>query len=175
MNLRSAVAVLLTIMAEGCGTAPTYPPLSTVGAVDLQRYLGVWYEIGRLPNSFEKECVAVTATYASRPDGKIDVLNQCRRKTFDGPIKKARGKAWVVDSATNAKLKVQFFFPFSGDYWILELGSDYDYAVVGTPDRKLLWILCREPRMNETLYQGILERRKQQGFDVGRMIRTPQS
>ena len=106
--------------------------LKTVQYVDLERYLGKWYEIAKYPVVFEKNLVAVTATYSIRDDGKIKVTNAGRKKTLDGKEKIAVGKAWVIDKKTNAKLKVQFFWPFSGDYWIIELGKDYEYAVVGS-------------------------------------------
>lgn len=147
-------------------------PLETVSSVDLSRYVGRWYEIARLPNRFEKDCESdVTATYTLRGDGKITVLNQCRKAS--GEIKNRKGTAKVVDKATNAKLKVSFFWPFSGDYWILELGPNYEYAVVGEPKRENLWILSREQRMDEELYRELLDRVAAQGFDTSRVIRTP--
>jgi apolipoprotein D and lipocalin family protein len=159
-------------LALGRG-APT-APLDTVASVDLERYAGLWYEIARLPQSFEKDCAGVTAFYSKRPDGKIDVENRCRKGALDGPEKIAHGVARVVDEETRARLKVSFFWPFSGDYWILELGADYEYSVVGAPDRKSLWILSRTPRMDEAQIRQILDRRAAQGFDVSRMERTIQ-
>src|SRR6187431_1292753 len=104
--------------------------LEVVPAVDLSRYAGRWYEIARLPNRFEKKCAdSVTATYTLRSDGKVDVVNRCRKA--NGKYTTAKAKAKVVDTKTNAKLKVTFFWPFSGDYWILDLGPNYEYAVVG--------------------------------------------
>ena len=110
-------------------------PLEVVDHVDLERYLGTWYEIATIPQRFQKGCVAVTATYSLKPDGKIQVINRCRKETLDGKVKDIEGKAWVVDKTTNAKLKVQFFWPFSGAYWIIELDADYQWAVVGHPNR----------------------------------------
>lgn len=140
--------------------------------VDLVRYTGLWYEIARFPNRFQKGCVGSTATYALRPDGKIDVVNACRRGG-DGPTSSSvRGTAKVVDPTTNAKLKVTFFWPFSGDYWIIGLGETYDYAVVSGPDRKYLWILCRTPEMAPDLYHTLVADLERQGFDVSRLIRA---
>lgn len=145
-------------------------PLRTVASVDLERYAGVWYEIARLPNRYEKECVAnVTATYTLRQDGQIEILNQCQ--TASGRVKRSQGVARVVDAATNAKLKVTFFWPFAGDYWILELGTQYEYAVVGEPERKYLWILSRNPQMQEAVYQELLQRAATHGYDVQRIQR----
>jgi apolipoprotein D and lipocalin family protein len=145
-----------------------------VSHVDLSRYIGHWYEIAHFPNWFQKNCFASTATYRLREDGSIDVLNQCR-KGASGEIESAEGTAWVVDSATNAKLKVQFLWPFRGDYWIIGLGSAYEYAVVGHPNRDYLWILSRTPQMDEALYNRILERLRQQEYDVTRLIKSRQT
>ena len=119
--------------------------------------------------------MASSATYTLRSDGTIEVLNQCRKGSPDGEISSTRGKAWVVDKETNAKLKVSFFWPFSGDYWVIDLGENYDYAVVGHPNRKYLWILSRTPQMEESLYQRILERLRHQSYDLSKLIYTAPS
>lgn len=149
-------------------------PLEVVSSVDLERYMGTWYEIATIPQRFQKDCVAVTATYTLREDGKVTVVNKCRKKTLDGEFKSVRGKAWVVDEKTKAKLKVQFFWPFAGSYWIIELDQDYEWAVVGHPNRNYLWILCRKPRMEESLYQELLQRIADKGYDLTRVKRTLQ-
>ena len=147
--------------------------LEVVPTVDLTRYVGRWYEISRLPNSFQKKCAdTVTADYTMRADGKIEVLNRCRKPS--GEYTSAKGKAKIVDKKTNAKLKVTFFWPFYGDYWILDLGPNYEYAVVGEPGRKYLWILSRSPRMDEAVYQQLLQKMAAQGFNTEMMIRTSQ-
>jgi len=169
------IVALLFILAFGFTAAESQQsPLQVVPRVDLNRYLGTWYEIATIPQRFQKDCVAVTATYTLRDDGKIEVLNKCRKKTLDGEIKTAKGKAWVVDKETNAKLKVQFFWPFRGDYWIIELDPDYQYAVVGHPDRKYLWILSRTPQMDEALYQDLMQRIANKGYDLALIKRTLQ-
>jgi apolipoprotein D and lipocalin family protein len=123
------------------------PELQVVPFVDLNRYTGTWYEIARYPHKFQKGCIGSRATYALRDDGKLSVLNECYEESDRGKLRSAKGKAWVVDTNTNAKLKVSFFWPFSGDYWIIDLGSDYDYAVIGHPKRKYLWILSSSKLM----------------------------
>ena len=149
-------------------------PLEVVPFVDVNRYLGTWYEIATIPARFQKNCVAVTATYSLRKDGNISVLNQCRKDSLTGKEKSVKGKAWVVDKKTNAKLKVQFFWPFRGDYWIIELDSNYQYAVVGHPSRKYLWILSRTPKMDDALYQELIQKISQKGYDIGRIKKTLQ-
>ncbi len=150
------------------------PPLETVPYVDIQRYLGTWYEIATIPQRFQKGCTAVTATYSLNKDGTISVVNACRKGALDGPRKSVRGKAWVVDKKTNAKLKVRFFWPFSGDYWVIGLDADYRWAVVGHPGRNYLWVLSRTPQMEEALYREILELVQSRGYDLGKIQRTLQ-
>lgn len=150
------------------------PTLNTVKYVDLNRYLGKWYEIASFYQRFQKDCVASTATYTQREDGDIDVLNECRIKTFDGKLKQARGKAWVEDKETNAKLKVSFFWPIWGRYWIIDLGKNYEYAVVGHPSRDYLWILSRTSTMDDAVFSAILERLKEQHYDLSKLNKTPQ-
>jgi apolipoprotein D and lipocalin family protein len=145
--------------------------LEVVPHVDLAKYLGKWYEIAHLPAKFQEGCSETTATYTLSEDGKISVLNECKR---NGKIKQAKGKAKVVDKATGAKLKVTFFWPFYGDYWIIKLGENYDYSVVGTPNRKYLWILSRTPNMDSKLFSELTEFAKSKGFDVNRLIMTSQ-
>lgn len=171
------VLLLLFLGLYGCSPSVRQvpPPLDVVSSVDLKRYMGTWYEIAHYPTSFQKGCMATKATYALLDDGRVDVLNECKRGTPDAEPSRAKGKAKVVDGETNAKLKVTFFWPFYGDYWIIDLGEDYGYAVVGHPSRKYLWILSRAPRMDEALYGRILERLKnEKGYDITKLVRTPQ-
>lgn len=144
------------------------PPVRTVSRVDLPRYMGRWYEISSFPQSFQKGCTNTTADYSLRDDGKVTVLNQC---LVDGKVKRAKGTAYAVDD-TNSKLRVSFFWPFFGDYWVLELGAGYEYAVVGAPGRDYLWVLSRTPRMNRSVYAGILARLRAQKFDVTKLQLT---
>lgn len=163
------------VLLAGCAAQrlPDLPPLEVVPRVDLARYIGTWHEIASFPTWFQKGCIASTATYALRDDGRVGVLNQCYKGSIDNPDS-VSGTAWVVDPATNAKLKVQFFWPFSGDYWIIDLGPGYEYAVVGHPSREYLWILSRSPRMDEARFERILDRLKQQHYDTRRLARTLQ-
>ncbi len=140
-----------------------------VSHVELNRYLGKWYEIAHLPTRFQRNCTDTSATYSLSTDGNILVLNECKR---NGKAKQAKGKAKVVDKNTGAKLKVTFFWPFYGDYWILGLGKDYEYAVVGTPNRKNLWILSRTPQMDDQVFSQIIESVKSQGFNLDNLIKT---
>lgn len=168
----------LTFLLLGAAPAPwahaADAELPVVESVDLARYQGLWYEIARLPQRFQSGCTAVTAEYTPLANGKIRVLNTCRKGSLDGPVKSATGTARVVNSPQNSKLKVSFFWPFEGDYWILELGENYEYAVVGAPSRESLWILSRTPELPEAQINAILERRVAQGFDIAPMIRTVQ-
>jgi apolipoprotein D and lipocalin family protein len=180
MRHRRPLSFLVALAAlAGCATTTTerlrLPPLKTVERVELGRYLGTWYEIASFPQRFQRGCTATTATYALRDDGQIDVLNRCRKESPDGEVASARGLARMVDRATNARLEVSFFRPFWGDYWIIDLGPDYEYAVVGHPNRDYLWILSRTPAMSEATLQGILARLQAQGYETARLVRTLQA
>jgi apolipoprotein D and lipocalin family protein len=146
-----------------------YLSLEVVPHVELEKYLGKWYEIAHLPAKFQEGCDETTATYTLLKDGSIAVLNQSVK---NGKIKQAKGKAKVVDKNSNAKLKVTFFWPFYGDYWILKLGDNYDYSIVGTPNRKYLWVLSRTPQIDDKLYSKLIEYAKSKGFDVNKLIKT---
>jgi len=150
-------------------------PMQVVPSVDLMRYQGKWYEIARYPNRFQRACTGnTTATYTLRPDGKMTVLNECR--TAEGKTKSAKGTARVADpKGPNTKLKVSFFWPFSGNYWIIALDPEYRWAVIGEPSRDYLWILSRDPQMDPALYEQLVEKAEQQGYNPARLMKTPQS
>jgi apolipoprotein D and lipocalin family protein len=144
--MRRAATLLVGWLAlVGCAKTATVrlglPELRTVSRVELRQYVGTWYDIASFPQRFQRGCTDTTATYTIRADGEIDVLNRCRKGSLDGKEESAQGRARVVDRSTNAKLKVSFFRPFWGDYWIIDLGANYEYAVVGHPSRDYLWIL----------------------------------
>ncbi len=158
------------------------PALEVVASVELSRYSGKWYEVARLPNQFQKKCAGeVTATYSQLDDGQLKVVNECRQQ--NGQIARAEGRARLAgERRPNSKLKVRFapawlgWLPTVwGDYWIIALAPDYSYSVVGSPDRKYLWILSRTPQMDEAVYQRIIEQAAAKGFDVSRLVKTRQS
>ena len=142
----AGVLLALGLLLAGCAGTPPADAPRTVAAVDLPRYLGTWYEIARLPNRFQdgggRACEQVTATYTARPDGRIGVLNRCDDA---GRQRVAAGQAYVVEGSGGARLRVSFFWPFYGDYWVLGLDPDYRWAVVGAPDRKYLWASVAPP------------------------------
>ena len=172
------LVVLAALFAAGCATTTTerlgLPPLQTVEEVDLSRYIGTWYEIASYPQFFQRRCTGTTATYRLRDDGLIDVENRCFRDSLEGREVVAKGRARVPDPADSAKLEVSFFGPFWGDYWVIDLGADYEYAVVGNPSRDFLWILSRTPTMEDAVYQGILERLRANGYTLDELQKTVQ-
>jgi apolipoprotein D and lipocalin family protein len=175
MKMMPRLGVLLMALVTFAGVATAaQPELTVVDAVDLDRYLGEWHEIASYPAWFQKNCVAVTARYSLRDDGLIEVVNSCRKGSLDGKLKQTTGRAKIVDSDTNAKLKVSFFGPFWGKYWIIDLDPDYQWAVVGEPKRKYLWILSRTPSMDDDVYQHILARLPDKGYDPDGLNRTIQ-
>jgi apolipoprotein D and lipocalin family protein len=173
-----AITLLAFAFALGMGAAPRPAqdaPLAVVPSVDLARYMGVWYEIASFPQKFQKGCHCTKAEYAMTDRGYVRVLNSCRKDSASGKVKTAEGKAFIVEGTNNAKLKVQFFWPFKGDYWIIELASDYSHVVVGEPGRKYLWILARTPKISEALYKEIVARTAAKGFDVSKLVLMDQS
>jgi apolipoprotein D and lipocalin family protein len=148
---------------------------STVPKVDLNRYMGTWYEIARFPHSFEKNLVGVTATYTLKPDGKIEVLNQGYLNSLEGKLKTARGKAKVPDPGRPGRLKVSFFLFFYGDYFILELDREnYQWVMIGSSSPGYFWILSRSPVMPENIYRELLENARQRGYDLSRLQKVLQ-
>lgn len=156
----------------GCSTVSVQPALPTVASVDLNRYLGTWYEIALLPNRFEIHCTSDTQANYSMDERGIRIVNRCRMA--DGRVDSAEGRANIVAASGNAKLRVTFFWPFYGDYWILALDDDYSEVLVGTPDRRYGWILARRPDLPEARVQALLERARVLGFDAAAFRRVPQ-
>lgn len=151
-------SLLIPALLTGC--APQSWPdsdLPVADYVDPDAYLGTWYEIATFPIGPQKNCTGTTATYSLRDDGDIEVYNRCYVDDLDGKVKDITGKAWIVDTETNARLKVQFFWPFAADYWILEVDEDYQWALVGNPSREYLWVLSRTPQMEPVLYGELLD------------------
>ena len=168
--MKKIILFLLTNMFLFSSYSQKLP--SVVASVDLTRYQGLWYEIARLPNYFERKLKCVTATYTLREDGKITVLNKGNYITSPQKSSSSDGVAWVPDIKSPAKLKVQFFWPFSGDYWIMHLDQDYRYVLVGDPSLKYLWILCREKKLDETICRMLLQKAVDDGYDVTPIIRV---
>ena len=148
--------------------------VQVVPKVDLKRYAGKWYEIASYPQSFQKGCHCTTAEYTLSDKGYVIVENRCNRDSINGKQSYIKGKAFVEKDSSNAKLKVQFFWPFRAKYWIIDLADDYSYAVVSHPNRKYLWILSRTPKMDDTTYQKIISRLKEKGFDLSKLQITQQ-
>ncbi|AXH12106.1 lipocalin family protein [Halarcobacter bivalviorum] len=166
--------IFLSIVVLFLFTACSYkdPNIKSVQKVDLDRYLGSWHEIARYEHRFEKDCKNVTATYSIKENKKIKVINSCTKITTNNKTE-AIGEAYAVDN-TNSKLKVSFFWPFYGDYWIIMLDEDYSYAVISEPSKKYLWILSRDKRLTENIKEKILKRLKSLDYDLSKLIWTIQ-
>lgn len=163
-----AYPVLAALVWLGACASPQ--PLPTAGAVDLQRYYGTWYEIARLPNRFQAMCASdVRAHYAPDDDG-IAVVNSCR--TGDGRLEQAEGVAHVVAGSGGSKLRVSFFRPFYGGYWILALDSDYRWVLVGEPARRYAWVLARTPELDDATLARLLDQAGALGFARQAFVRT---
>jgi apolipoprotein D and lipocalin family protein len=177
-TLRSLGIGSVFLAAAACAGMEQREPLATVAFVDLSRYAGTWYEIARLPMWFQRHCVDSRAIYTSRPDGKVGVHNECETDT--GGLDQVDGVATVVDEKTNARLTVVFDNFFArlfgssrqGNYWILDLDPNYRVALVGSPDRRYLWILSRTPHLDEPTYELLVAKASGLGFPVKDLIRT---
>ncbi|WP_309753012.1 lipocalin family protein [Novosphingobium sp.] len=182
MNRTSIAAlgaiVLLGTALGGCATLFSKHPVGNQAVpqpakpVELSRYLGRWYEVARYERGFQKDCDGVSADYALRDDGMIAVINTCRKP--DGAIKQAKGKAKVVDTATGAKLKVSFFGPFYGDYWVLDHADDYSWAIVGEGSGRYLWLLSRDASPGQARIDAMIARAGAMGYDTAMLRITKQ-
>lgn len=164
----AALAAVRALTRHPRGNANVPEPAKPV---DLQQYLGLWYELARYDQRFERGCEAVTAEYALRHDGSIEVVNRCRKP--HGETKEARGVARVVDPESNAKLKVRFFGPFGGDYWVLDHADDYTWSIVGEPSGRYLWLLTRDPRPANEVRQALVRRAGELGYDTSLLLFDP--
>ena len=171
------VLVLGALALSGCATVFSKHPVGNRAVpqpakpVEISRYLGRWYEVARYEQGFQKDCEGVSADYALRADGKISVLNRCRKP--DGTVKEANGRTKIVDPATNAKLKVSFFGPFYGDYWVLDHADDYSWSIVGEPSGRYLWILSRDAAPGQERLGALIARARAIGYDTS-MLRITQ-
>ena len=185
MKLLSVLASILFMLASGgsplaIAQVSEPPPVKTIATLDVPRYLGTWYEIAKFPNWFQKKCVSNTkAVYSLRADGNLKVLNSC--KTANGDVSEAEGEARQIGPKDSPKLEVRFapawlsLFPFVwGDYWVIDLDPQYQVAAVSDPRREYLWILSRTPQLDPKVYDDILQRLKQQQFDVRKLEITAQ-
>jgi apolipoprotein D and lipocalin family protein len=168
----AAVALAAALGVTSCTSMPA-APLPTVASVDVPRYMGRWYEIAKLPNRFQASCASDTvARYRLRGDG-VEVLNRCRR--VDGSVDSIRGSATVVAGSAGARLRVSFFWPFHGDYWVLALDPSYEAVLVGEPSRKYAWVLSRSPVLDEARLEALLARAQALGFHRAAFVRTRQA
>ena len=173
--LLSTSILVIMVLSFSLLSFASQSPLETVKQVDLSKYAGKWYEIASFPQRFQKGCTCTTAEYTVEKD-HVKVRNECHKDSPQGKLSGITGKAFAVEGTGNAKLKVQFFWPFKADYWIIDLDEkNYSYAVVGHPNRQYLWILSRTPKMDKGLYDAIVSRAKAKGFQVQNLKVTVQA
>jgi len=171
--ITSALLVMGTLFS-GCASTSHVAPLKTVPFVDLERYSGRWYVIANIPYFLERGKVASYETYERRPDGRLTNNFTFRRKSFDAPEVTWHGTAKITNPVTNAEWAVQFIWPLSADYLVIDLDPDYSWAVIGHPSRKLLWVLARDRQMPEDVYQALVQRTASQGYDPALITKVPQ-
>lgn len=170
MNIILSTSIVLLSCATICNTQAQNIDKTTVGKVDLEKYMGKWYEIARYDHSFERDLVGVTATYTLLPGNRIRVVNEGYKHTLDGSLKSAVGKANVPNLNEPGKLKVAFFLWFYADYYILELAEDYSYALIGSSSDNYLWILSRTPILPEETLKQILAKAQKRGYNTDKLI-----
>jgi apolipoprotein D and lipocalin family protein len=169
-SIRIALALSLAAIA-GCSSGPPLPALDVAPTVDLSRFQGQWFEIAKLPRATQASCTGTTAFYVLRDNG-LDVTNQCRVGSLDGSLRTSLQRVDAGDSGS-AKLSLEVA-GFVGDYWILEVGQDYEYAVIGVPSRDYLWILSRTPTFDAVVLEGIVQRMKASQFETSKLDYTAQ-
>ena len=167
-------AVLISIFYISSAFAEENKKLEAVSNLELQKFQGVWYEIAHNPWFPENNCFSMIADYKLLENNEIEVTNICRKYGFDGEISKITGKAWLVDPTIKSKWEVQFIWPFTLDYWVIDLQEDYKYAVIGEPDKENIWILSRKPIMKKSLLVKIIKKTEMKGYDLSNLILMPQ-
>jgi len=172
MKQNLLIMILASLALYSCGDKSTTADIidsSTVENVDIERYMGRWYEIARFPNRFEKNLVGVTADYSLNKNGRIKVVNSGYKNTLRGELKQAHGRAKIPDPEQPGRLKVAFFLFFYGDYYILELDSDYQWVLVGSSTPEYLWILSRTPQIGPEIYNTIVKKAESRGYDITKL------
>ena len=169
-------ASYLLVTAGGCASSSpgsSQSALPTVDAVDLDRFMGDWYVVALIPNRIEKNAHDSLESYVLRPDGKIDITYTFRDGGFDAEEKKLTMVATVKNKETSAEWRVRPFWPLSLKYLVTDLADDYRYTVIAHPSRNYVWIMAREPKLEDQDWQNIVARLKSQGFDEDRIVQVP--
>jgi apolipoprotein D and lipocalin family protein len=171
MFIHRFLVVIMALLLAGCATLEKGPVGNSnvpqpAKPVDLQRYLGKWYELARYEAGFQKGCEAVTAEYSLIAADQIKVVNSCRQGSVEGNPRDAVGKAKIVAGSNNAKLRVSFFGPFYGDYWVLDRADDYSWAIIGEPSGRYLWLLHRQAAPGAAVAQALKKRASELGYDT---------
>lgn len=177
-KLFTIISLCLIFIGTSCTKSQNQETMidkTVVKELDLQKYLGTWYELARYNHRFERNLVGVTANYSIRDDGKIKVLNSGYKKSLEGKFSEAIGKAYVPNPEQEpAKLKVSFFWNFYGDYYVLELDEDYQWVIIGSSSDKYLWILSRSPQIDPALYDEIVGKAQKRGYDISKLLKIEQ-
>ena len=176
--IKSFALMLAALTVAGCSTFEAGPVGNTAvpqpaKPVEVERYLGRWYELARYEAGFQKDCEAVTADYSLTAPDRIKVVNACRKGSINGKVEQATGKAKIVAGSGDAKLKVSFFGPFYGDYWVLDRAEDYSWSIVGEPSGRYLWLLHRQPNPGIATFDAMKRRAAELGYDI-RLLRVTQ-
>ena len=174
MKYHFLIIAVASLLLFGCATGKNHQSMQVVKDVDIERYMGTWYEIARFPHSFEKDLVGVTATYRLKNNGNVEVINQGFKHTLDGKKKRAQAFAKTPNTKNSGHLRVFFFWPFGADYLILDLDEDYTWALVGSSSPNFLWILSRTPQLPQETYNQIVSKAQELGYDTNKLLLVEQ-
>lgn len=171
---KTYIIITFLVLIFSCNSQNSMIDKTVVKELDIDKYLGTWYEIARFDHRFERGLVGVTANYSMRDDGKIKVINSGFKNTLNGEKSEAIGKAKIPNPKEPSKLKVSFFWFFYGDYFVLELDKNYQWALIGSSSDKYLWILSRTSQIDNKLYAELLKKLEKRGYDINQLIKVDQ-
>jgi len=162
--------IIATIgITMGCTAGKKQQTMYSTKDINIEQFMGTWYEIARFPHRFERNLVGVTASYRLKKNGKVEVINKGFKNTLDGKQKKAKAFAKISNPEETGRLKVFFFWPFGADYLVLDIDEDYTWALIGSSSPDYLWILSRTPELPNDTYQKIVHKAKSIGYDVSKL------
>ncbi|MFP4556481.1 MAG: lipocalin family protein [Bacteroidales bacterium] len=169
MRSISILTITALLLTSGCSAVKNQQKMHPTKDINIEQFMGTWYEIARFPHRFERNLVGVTANYKLNENGKVEVINKGHKHTLDGKVKKAKAFAKIPNPEETGRLKVYFFWPFGADYLILDIDEEYTWALVGSSSPDYLWILSRTAQLPHDTYQKIVQKAKSIGYDINKL------
>lgn len=169
MRVLYTLIIATLLLTLGCTAGKKQHTMHPTKDINVEQFMGTWYEIARFPHKFERNLVGVTASYRLKKNGKVEVINRGYENTLDGKPKKAKAFAKIPNPDETGRLKVYFFWPFGADYLVLDIDEDYTWALIGSSSPDYLWILSRTPQLPNDTYKKIVQKAKSIGYDVSKL------